>query len=116
MALLNDVRQLVRDQLLPSRGLRLITAAAEVDVAARGEGVRLDALRSIGSIAVVVHPYVVEGMTEAVLHHPARVRRQRSAGAAAVERVLKAGGGRCGFRCRLALHRLLAIVASAAAR
>ena len=80
--LLCDVHRLVRDQLAAGRRLWRVTARAEEDVRAGGEGLRLQRAGKRGGGGVGVHPHVAEIGAQVLLHRDPQVIGQRRAAAA----------------------------------
>ncbi len=98
-ALLDGVRQLMRDQFFAFGSLRLEFILAEKYIVAVGEGVRLQLRALMGCIRPGVNPNVIEICTEARLHEVTHRGWQRRAGSTA--------HARCGFALgsgRFALH------------
>src|SRR5688572_7994001 len=80
IALLDDVRELVCEQLDAAPGARLKCARLEKDVASRGERPRAHLARELGGAGARVNSHVAEIATEAGLERrPERARKRRSA-------------------------------------
>jgi hypothetical protein len=83
LALLDGVRQLVRDELAPRGRVGRVLAGVEVDVAAGGEGPCIEALRQLLSLRIGVDAHAREVGAEAGLHEPSQRCRQGLTAAAA---------------------------------
>jgi hypothetical protein len=69
-ALLNDVRQLVRDEFIAAGTARVILPAAEENIAAKGEGFGMEGAVEGVSSGVSVYSHLAEVGPEAGLHLP----------------------------------------------
>src|SRR5260221_8077602 len=107
-ALLQDMSQFVRQQLLPGDGVRLVAPMSEINVATGGESMRVNAAGGIGCLSITMDPDLVKVLAEAVLHHGACLRTERRPSAAAVQRAVKSRRGRGGISFSFALHWFLA--------
>src|SRR2546423_7760394 len=76
-ALLNDVRQLMRQEASSCHRLRCVLPPVEHHVTPYGESQRVDSLRRPCCLVICVHPNMAEVVTEARLEKSAHRRRER---------------------------------------
>jgi hypothetical protein len=115
-ALLEHMSQFMRQQFLSRDGVRLIASLAEINIAACGEGMGLNAARRLGRCSVAVDSHIVKTLAEALLHHGPRMRRKRRSGAAPAHGAVKIMCGCRRVSLTLALHRFLLALFAAPSR